>query len=106
MIALRGSRLDVVILSNNFIYYFIFLFLQLHSKKRNRLAQQYLNDLVFVKYNRVLRRRYNRCDTIDPISLKDIDDSNKWLVGRIDGGSNNNIELVYDVVSNLFRVRS
>ncbi|XP_074375325.1 uncharacterized protein LOC141717112 [Apium graveolens] len=30
-------------------------FQHLHSKKRNRLAQQRLNDLVFVKYNRALR---------------------------------------------------
>nr|XP_019702101.1 uncharacterized protein LOC105033135 [Elaeis guineensis] len=53
----------------------------LHSKKRNRLAQQRLNDLVFVKYNRALRHRYNRHDTVDSISLKDIDDSNEWAAG-------------------------
>ncbi|XP_011660188.2 uncharacterized protein LOC105436349 [Cucumis sativus] len=50
---------------------------QLHSKKQNRLAQSRLNDLVFIKYNRALKRRYNLRDIVDPISLKDIDDSNK-----------------------------
>jgi len=59
--------------------------LQLHSKKRNRLAQERLNNLVFVKYNRALKRRYDIRDTIDPISLKDIDESNEWLTGRMDG---------------------
>ncbi|XP_042459005.1 uncharacterized protein LOC122042765 [Zingiber officinale] len=34
------------------------VFEQIHSKKRNRLAQQRLNDLVFVKYNRALKLRY------------------------------------------------
>ena len=61
-----------------------FEFLQIHTKKRNRLAQKRLNDLVFVKYNRALRRRYNSRDTIDPIALTDIDESNEWLVGRLE----------------------
>ncbi|XP_058009419.1 uncharacterized protein LOC131183187 [Hevea brasiliensis] len=51
------------------------IFEHIHSKKRNRLAQNRLNDLVFVKYNRSLKRRYDACDRIDPISLKDIDDN-------------------------------
>ncbi|KAK4846824.1 hypothetical protein QYF36_022333 [Acer negundo] len=52
-----------------------------YKKSRNRLAQKRLNDLVFVKYNRALRRRYNLCGNIDPITLCDI---NKWLTWRID----------------------
>ncbi|CAL5362026.1 unnamed protein product [Camellia sinensis] len=63
---------------------------QLHSKKRNRLAQKRLNDLVFVKYNRALKRRYMKRANIDPISLKDIDESNEWLIGRMEN------ELVFD----------
>ena len=58
--------------------------MQIHSKRRNRLDHQRLNDLVYIKYNRALKRRYNECDTIDPISLKDIDDSNEWLIGRME----------------------
>ncbi|XP_010456816.1 PREDICTED: uncharacterized protein LOC104738321 [Camelina sativa] len=56
------------------------VFQHLHTKKRNRLAQERLNDLVFVKYNRTLQRRYKLKDTIDPINLEDIDDCNECLV--------------------------
>ena len=45
-----------------------------------------MNDLVYIKYNRALKRRYNERDTIDPIFLKDIDDSNEWLIGRMEDG--------------------
>ncbi|KAL6535714.1 hypothetical protein OROHE_012558 [Orobanche hederae] len=61
------------------------IFEHLHSKKRNRLAQQKLNDLVFVKYNRALKRRYEIRDVINPILLNEIDDSNEWLIGKMDG---------------------
>ena len=42
-----------------------------------------------------MKRRYNECNTIDPISLKDIDDSNEWLIGRMEnedshGGAQDN----------------
>ncbi|KAL0455577.1 UNVERIFIED_CONTAM: hypothetical protein Slati_0896900 [Sesamum latifolium] len=57
--------------------------LQLHTKRRNRLEQKRLNDLVYIKYNRALRRRYDARDTIDPIALDDIDESNEWLLGRL-----------------------
>lgn len=55
--------------------------MQLHSKKRNRLEQKKLNDLVYIKYNRALRRRYDARDTIDPIILDDASgvDPNEWL---------------------------
>ncbi|XP_075511905.1 uncharacterized protein LOC142547472 [Primulina tabacum] len=53
------------------------VFKHLHSKRRNRLEQKKLNDLVYIKYNRALRRRYDMRDRIDPISLADIDDSNE-----------------------------
>ncbi|KAL6495777.1 hypothetical protein OROGR_030340 [Orobanche gracilis] len=62
------------------------VFEHLHSKKRNRLDQQKLNDLVFIKYNRALRRRYDCRDTIDPIILDEISvvDPNEWLAGIFD----------------------
>ena len=69
--------------------------LQLHTKRRNRLAQGRLNDLVFVKYNRALRRRYEMRDTIDPIYLNNIDDSNEWLTGRLDDENDIDDELVF-----------
>ncbi|XP_028082295.1 uncharacterized protein LOC114283626 [Camellia sinensis] len=49
--------------------------LQLHSKKRNKLER--LNDLVFVKYNKTLRFSYDMCNTVDPISLQNIDETNE-----------------------------
>ncbi|XP_010644982.2 uncharacterized protein LOC104877761 [Vitis vinifera] len=71
------------------------IFENIHSKRRNRLDHQRLNDLVYIKYNRALKRRYNERNTIDPISLKDIDDSNEWLIGRMEdedshGGAQDN----------------
>lgn len=40
-----------------------------------------LHNLVFIKYNRALRRRYNHRNLIDPILLDNIDDANEWLTG-------------------------
>ncbi|KAK1376692.1 hypothetical protein POM88_032936 [Heracleum sosnowskyi] len=78
------------------------VFEHLHSKKRNRLEQQRLNDLVFVKYNRALRRRYELRDKIDPISLNEIDESNEWLVGSFDGeGENNENDYVFSEADGL-----
>ncbi|KAF7816493.1 Anaphase-promoting complex subunit 1 [Senna tora] len=54
-------------------------------------AQSKLNELVFVKYNRSLRRRFNERDSIDPISLKDIDDSNEWLLGKVEEELDDNV---------------
>ena len=66
------------------------------AKKRNRLEQQKLNDLVFVKYNRALKHRYELRNIIDPISLNEIDESNEWLVGSFDkDGENNENEYVF-----------
>ncbi|XP_019086262.1 PREDICTED: uncharacterized protein LOC104718701 [Camelina sativa] len=72
------------------------VFQHLHTKKRNRLALERLNDLVFVKYNRTLQRRYKLKDTIDPIILEDIDDCNEWLVGRMDEESTVEYDLVFE----------
>ncbi|KAL0373241.1 UNVERIFIED_CONTAM: hypothetical protein Scaly_1005700 [Sesamum calycinum] len=57
--------------------------MQLYTKRRNRLEQKRLNDLVYIKYNRALRRRYDARDTIDPIALDDIDANNELLLGRL-----------------------
>ncbi|XP_060209900.1 uncharacterized protein LOC132636862 [Lycium barbarum] len=52
----------------------------INTKKRNKLELKRLNDLVFVKYNRTLIRRYKAHNTIDPIMLDNIDEANKWLI--------------------------
>ncbi|GFY97628.1 hAT dimerization domain-containing protein [Actinidia rufa] len=69
---------------------------EIHSKKRNSLEQNRLNDLVFIKYNRALKRRYDIRDTIDPISLSNINESNEWLRRRLDGESDEDEELVFE----------
>ncbi|RDX86293.1 hypothetical protein CR513_32390, partial [Mucuna pruriens] len=56
--------------------------------KRSRLENQKLQDLIYVKYNQVLHERYECRDLIYPIALKDIDDSNEWIVGELDGEAN------------------
>ena len=43
--------------------------------------------MVFVKANRALKRRREESTSMDPILLKDIDESNEWLLGRMDGDS-------------------
>ncbi|XP_019155165.1 PREDICTED: uncharacterized protein LOC109152037 [Ipomoea nil] len=57
------------------------VFESLHWKRRSRLEHNRLNDLVFIKYNRALRRRWEMRDTIDPICLDQIDFANEWLTG-------------------------
>ncbi|RWR87921.1 hypothetical protein CKAN_01688500 [Cinnamomum micranthum f. kanehirae] len=68
----------------------------LSIKKRNRLDKKRHNNVVFLKYNIALKRRYDMCDIFDPISLKNIDESNEWLLGRIDRELDEDDELVFD----------
>ncbi|XP_061352114.1 uncharacterized protein LOC133297067 [Gastrolobium bilobum] len=55
----------------------------IHSKRRNRLEQQRLNALVFVKYNLQLeirqKQREGKGDTYDPICLSDLDSDEEWI---------------------------
>ncbi|XP_010525599.1 PREDICTED: uncharacterized protein LOC104803372 [Tarenaya hassleriana] len=71
------------------------IFQHIHTKKRNRLLQSRLNDLVFIKYNRALQRRYKMEDTRDPILLDEIDESSEWLLGRMEGNSDDD-DFVFD----------
>ncbi|GJR06132.1 zinc finger, CCHC-type containing protein [Tanacetum coccineum] len=55
----------------------------LHSKKRNCLLQQKLNDLVFIQYNTRLRRRFESIKTnksLDPILLRDVEENDEWTI--------------------------
>lgn len=54
-----------------------------------------MQDLVFVNYNQALKARYDLRDTIDPIALNFIDDSNEWLLGEMDN-ENADDDLVFD----------
>ena len=58
------------------------IFERIHRKKRNRLEQKRLNDLVFVQYNLRLRRNQllNKRPDTDPIVLEDVDPTSDWVV--------------------------
>eukprot|EP00253_Pinus_taeda_P027423 PITA_27423 len=58
-----------------------FVFERIHTKKRNRLEQKQLNDLVFVQYNLRMRRNQMMSKTLDldPIVLDDIDPTSEWV---------------------------
>ncbi|XP_058006680.1 uncharacterized protein LOC131182067 [Hevea brasiliensis] len=58
-----------------------------HSKKRNRLFQECLDNLVYVKYNRALLRQHTFGDITTPIDLTNIDESNEWLLGELEKGN-------------------
>jgi hypothetical protein len=57
-------------------------FERIHTKKRNRLEHERLNDLVFVQYNLRLRRNQllNKRPDTDPIVLDDVDPTLDWVV--------------------------
>ncbi|KAL0005005.1 hypothetical protein SO802_012566 [Lithocarpus litseifolius] len=75
------------------------VFKQIHTKRRNRLAQKRLNDLVFVKHNQKMKALYDKRDVIDPISLDDIDESNEWLLGEMGAEPYMNVEDELGVVA-------
>lgn len=57
------------------------MFEHIHSKKRNRLEHQKLNDLVYVRYNlRLQQRKKLKNQNYDPISLETLDDHSDWIL--------------------------
>ena len=55
------------------------MFEHIHSKKRNRLTVERMNDLVYVHYN--LRLRYRKAFDHDntPICLEEVDPQSEWI---------------------------
>ena len=45
-----------------------------------------------MKYNQKMKAQYDKHDVIDPISLDDIDESNKWLFGEMSVEPSMNVE--------------
>lgn len=57
------------------------VFEHIHSKKRNRLEHQRLNDLVFVRYNLMLENRNKKIRNYDPINDELLDDHHdNWVL--------------------------
>ena len=50
----------------------------------------------YIKYNRTLMKRYNECHPINSISLKDIDDSNEWLMGKMEDECATEDDMVFE----------
>ncbi|MCL7040442.1 hypothetical protein MKW94_015590 [Papaver nudicaule] len=63
-------------------------FEQVHTKRRNRLSQQRLNALVYVKYNLQLNERFIKRkeggDSYDPICLSDMESDDEWITEKED----------------------
>ncbi|XLU24295.1 hypothetical protein S245_060361, partial [Arachis hypogaea] len=57
------------------------IFEHIHTKKRNRLEHQKLNDLVFVHYNlRLQQRNLMRKQSYDPICLDTFNEHSDWIL--------------------------
>ncbi|PNX60298.1 hypothetical protein L195_g051854, partial [Trifolium pratense] len=56
------------------------VFEHIHSKKRNRLEHQKLNDLVFVRYNLRLQNRNQKKQNYDPINFETLGDHSDWVL--------------------------
>ncbi|XP_057814831.2 uncharacterized protein LOC131028553 [Cryptomeria japonica] len=54
------------------------MFEHIHSKRRNRLSVEKMNDLVFVHYNLRLRMRKNATVDMSPIVLDEVDLEAEW----------------------------
>ncbi|CAK8561486.1 unnamed protein product [Lathyrus sativus] len=59
------------------------IFEHIHSKKRNKLKHQRLQDLVFIKSNQVLIERLEIRDKIDLMVFSKINYHSEWLVGEM-----------------------
>ncbi|XP_058769027.1 uncharacterized protein LOC131642877 [Vicia villosa] len=56
------------------------VFEHFHSKKRNRLENQKLNDLVYVRYNLRLQNRNKKKQNYDPIKFETLGDHSNWVL--------------------------
>ncbi|XP_058732709.1 uncharacterized protein LOC131604274 [Vicia villosa] len=56
------------------------VFEHIHSKKRNRLEHQKLNDLVYVRYNLRLQNRTKKKQNYDPINFETLGDHSNWVL--------------------------
>jgi len=58
-----------------------------------------LNDLAFVKSNRALKHRCKDSVFRDPILLKEIDDSNEWLLRRMEDDSDDDLVIEGNILT-------
>lgn len=81
----------------------MYFFLQIHTKKRNRLGTKKLNDLVYVRFNaRLGDKKINK--ERDPLAVRDFTESkaNTWVLrrhGKHSSQENEEDKAFWDVVS-------
>jgi len=78
------------------LYKSVILLLQIHSKKRNRLDSKRLNDLVFVKFNALLKSKFSDTSR-DPLAAKSLDSGKvqEWMVGSADDEDNDDDDEIF-----------
>ncbi|XP_050897241.1 uncharacterized protein LOC127104069 [Lathyrus oleraceus] len=59
---------------------YIYVVMGIHSKKRNKLEHQRLQDLVFIMYNQTLIERFDIRDKTDPMEFGEVNYHTQWLV--------------------------
>lgn len=57
---------------------------EVHPKRRNRLHQDKMNDLVFVMYNLKLKEMQMRRDAKAALEFQDIDSDDEWITEKED----------------------
>ena len=58
---------------------------QVHTKRRNRLNTQRMNDLVYIMYNKKLKQKFNKKSNLkeneDPLDVEYVMSNDEWTVG-------------------------
>ncbi|KAL4554175.1 hypothetical protein LXL04_039712 [Taraxacum kok-saghyz] len=58
---------------------------QVHTKRRNRLNTQRMNDLVYIMYNKKLKQKFNKKSNLkeneDPLDVEYVMSDDEWTVG-------------------------
>lgn len=65
----------------------LILYLQVHTKRRHRVAQKRLDDFVYDMYNQNLKSLYDKQEKDDHRALTEIDESNERLLGEMGAGT-------------------
>ena len=89
----------------NFLFVFFFVYIcnniinlinthhnfQVHTKKRNRLHQKKMNDLVFVMHNLKLGERQKRKIVETSLTINDLPSDDEWIADEQDNSSNEDL---------------
>lgn len=75
-------------------------FIQLHTKKRNRLSTKRLNSLVYIMYNKKLKTKFLRKKALkedeDPLVIDHLPSDDEWVAGQDDDSHSTDASVVTD----------